>query len=137
MVTRKDGWKTDRKQGKTRRTLLTPDTPYGECSERLTGFGGLLAMVKWLDLIEFEKIFHEHFVRPERPPKLGHDRMILGLLLLLFVGFRNLHPVQGRGALLESSDLPNQRRIHNRAQAQALDRCESIPHDTEVRPKWY
>lgn len=90
MVTRKDGWKTDRKQGKTRRTLLTPDTPYGECSERLTGFGGLLAMVKWLDLIEFEKIFHEHFVRPERLPKLGHDRMILGLLLLLFVGFQRV-----------------------------------------------
>ena len=90
MVTRKNGGKPDRKQGQKRRTVLTPDTPYGECSERLTAFGGLLALVKLADLIGFEKIFQEHFARPERAPKLGHYRMVLGFLLLLFVGFQRL-----------------------------------------------
>ena len=90
MVTRKNGGKPDRKQGQKRRTVLTPDTPYGECSERLTAFGGLLALVKLADLIGFEKIFQEHFARPERAPKLGHYRMVLGFLLLLFVGVQRL-----------------------------------------------
>ena len=60
------------------------DTPYGECSERLTVFGGLLAA----DLIGFSNIFEEHFARPKRALKLGHYRMALGVLLLLFVGFQ-------------------------------------------------
>ena len=65
MVKRKDGGKRRRDQGKnkkqvgceTKQTTITPDTPYGECSERLTAFGGLLALVKFLDLIGFEKAF--------------------------------------------------------------------------------
>jgi hypothetical protein len=36
---------------------VTPDTRYDECSERLTAFGGLLALVKFLDLIGFEALF--------------------------------------------------------------------------------
>ena len=52
-----------------RRTVLTPDTPYGECSEHLTAFGGLLALVKLVDLIGFVQIFEEHFARPERAAK--------------------------------------------------------------------
>ena len=90
MVTCENGGKRAGKQGQKRRTVLTPDTPYGECSERLTAFGGLLALVKLADLIGFEQIFHERFARPERNPKLGHYRMVLGLLLLLFVGFQRL-----------------------------------------------
>ena len=90
MVMCKNVGKRAGKQGQKRRTVLTPDTPYGECSERLTAFGGLLALVKLADLIGFEKIFNEHFAPPERAPKLGHYRMVLGLLLLLFVGFPQL-----------------------------------------------
>ena len=90
MVTCKPGGKRGSKQGQKRGTVLTADTPHGKCSERLTAFGGLLALVKLADLIGFEKIFAEHFVRPERAPKLGHYRMVLGLLLLLFVGFQRL-----------------------------------------------
>jgi len=90
MVTRKNGGKQAGKQGQKRRTVLTADTPYGKCSERLTAFGGLLALVKLADLIGFAKIFEEHFARPKRAPKLGHYRMALGVLLLLFVGFQRL-----------------------------------------------
>jgi len=61
-----------------------------ECSERLTAFGGLLALVKFLDLIGFEQAFAQHYVDPKRAPKLGNYRMVLGLLLLLFIGFQRL-----------------------------------------------
>ena len=90
MVKCKNVGKRGSKQEQKRRTVLTPDTPYGECSERLTAFGGLLALVKLVDLIGCVQIFEEHFARPERAAKLGHYRMVLGLLLLLFVGFQRL-----------------------------------------------
>ena len=90
MVTCKNGGKRRGKQAGKRRTVLTADTPYGACSERLTAFGGLLALVKLADLIQFEKIFSGHFAPPGREPKLGHYRMVLGVLLLLFVGFQRL-----------------------------------------------
>jgi hypothetical protein len=69
---------------------ITAETPYGECSERLTAFGGLLALGKFLDLIEFEEAFAQHYVLPRRGPKLGDYRMVLGILLLLFIGFQRL-----------------------------------------------
>jgi len=69
---------------------ITADTPYGECSERLTAFGGLLALIKFLDLIEFEKTFEATYVHPQREPKLGGYRMVLGMLMLLFIGFQRL-----------------------------------------------
>lgn len=69
---------------------ITAETPYGECSERLTAFGGLLALVKFLDLIGFEQVFAQHYVHPKREPKLGGYRMVLGILMLLFIGFQRL-----------------------------------------------
>ena len=65
MVTNNGGRKAGKEQEKNveserperKETTITPDTPYGECSERLTAFGGLLALVKFLDLIGFEKAF--------------------------------------------------------------------------------
>ena len=73
-----------------RAVRITAETPYGECSERLTAFGGLLALVKFLDLLEFEQAFAAHYVHPQREPKLGGYRMVLGILLLLFIGFQRL-----------------------------------------------
>ena len=69
---------------------ITTETPYGECSERLTAFGALLALVKFLDLLGCERAFAEHYVHPRREPKLGGYRMVLGILLLLFIGFQRL-----------------------------------------------
>lgn len=98
MVTRKPNGKRDRGQGRNgagkgderRQTAITPDTPYGECSERLTAFGGLLALVKFLDLLGFENAFAEHYVHPKRETLLGGYRMVLGMVLLLFIGFQRL-----------------------------------------------
>lgn len=73
-----------------RAVRITADTPYGECSERLTAFGGLLALVKFLDLLGFEAVFARHYVVPQRGPKLGDYRMVLGMLMLLFIGFQRL-----------------------------------------------
>ena len=69
---------------------ITADSPHVQCSERLTAFGGLLALVKFLDLIGFEKLFAEHYLDPRREPKLGSYRMMLGILMLLFIGFQRL-----------------------------------------------
>jgi DDE family transposase len=77
-------------EGAPRPVRITAETPYGECSERLTAFGGLLALVKFLDLIGFEQAFAAHYVHPKRAPRLGGYRMLLGLLLLLFIGFQRL-----------------------------------------------
>lgn len=98
MVMRQRSGKRGRAQGRNgdhqtrqeRRTTITPDTPYGECSERLTAFGGLLALVKFLDLIGFEKAFAAHYVHPQRQAQLGGYRMVLGMLMLLFIGFQRL-----------------------------------------------
>jgi len=79
-----------RKSAGTRPVRITAETPYGECSERLTAFGGLLALVKFLDLIGFEAAFATHYVAPQRTPTLGHYRMVLGGLVLLFIGFQRL-----------------------------------------------
>ena len=93
MVKRQRTAKRLGRQGASRRSAgarpvrITAETPYGECSERLTAFGGLLALVKFLDLLGFEAAFAQHYVAPQRAPKLGHYRMVLGVLLLLFIGF--------------------------------------------------
>jgi len=69
---------------------ITASTPYGVCGERLSPFGGLLALIKFLDLIGFEEIFEEAYRAPKRTPKLGHYRMVIGLIMLLFIGFNRL-----------------------------------------------
>ena len=80
MVKRQSTAKRPGRQGASRKSegarpvRITAETPYGECSERLTAFGGLLALVKFLDLIEFERAFATHYVRPKRAPQLGHYR---------------------------------------------------------------
>ena len=96
MVKRQSKAKRPGRQGASRKSdgarpvRITAETPYGECSERLTAFGGLLALVKFLDLLGFEAAFAQHYVAPQRAPKLGHYRMVLGILLLLFIGFQRL-----------------------------------------------
>jgi len=97
MVTRKRRAKQRGTQGVSadspsvrRPARITAETPYGECSERLTAFGGLLALVKFLDLLGFEQAFAQHYVSPKREPKLGSYRMVLGILMLLFIGFQRL-----------------------------------------------
>ena len=75
---------------KTHAPKIGPNTPYSLCSERLTAFGGLLALVKFLDLIKFKEVFWEFYLSPKRKPKLGCYRMMLGLLMMLFIGCQRI-----------------------------------------------
>ena len=76
------------KQAKPRK--INASTDYDVCSEQLSPFGGLLALIKFLDLIEFKQIFHLRYQAPVRKPKLGHYRMMVGILMLLFIGFNRI-----------------------------------------------
>jgi hypothetical protein len=69
---------------------IEASTTYGTCSEQLSPFGGLLALIKFLDLMDFKEIFEHTYKAPKREPKLGHYRMVVGILMLLFIGFNRL-----------------------------------------------
>lgn len=69
---------------------ITASTDYDTCSEQLSPFGGVLALIKFLDLIQFREIFDSAYRAPSRKPKLGHYKMVIGLLMLLFVGFNRI-----------------------------------------------
>ena len=69
---------------------ITASTPYDTCTERLSPFGGLLGLIKFLDLLRFEEVFNHVYREPGREPKLGHYRMVVGILMLLFIGFNRL-----------------------------------------------
>lgn len=63
-----------RSQGSTRESRVPrigPNTPHGVCSERLSGFGGLLCLVKFLDLVKFKEIFDKLYTKPKRQTELG------------------------------------------------------------------
>jgi hypothetical protein len=47
-------------------------------------------LIKFLDLIDFKQIFNFGYIPPTRKPKLGDYRMVVGLLMLLFIGFNRL-----------------------------------------------
>ena len=66
---------------------IGPSTAYDYCRERLSPFGGLVGLVKFLDLVKFKEIFEGFYKAPERMPDMGHYNMVFGILLLLFIGF--------------------------------------------------
>lgn len=69
---------------------INASTTYDTCSEQLSPFGGLLALIKFMDLIDFRQIFESTYIAPHREPKLGHHSMVTGLLMLLFIGFNRI-----------------------------------------------
>jgi len=77
-------------QGARKPAKIKAETLYELCNSRMTAFGGLLALVKFLDLVNFREIFREHYCSPTRKPDLGCYRMVLGLLMLLFIGFSRI-----------------------------------------------
>ena len=78
------------REGSSEARKIKASTAYGTCSERLSPFGWLLALIKFLDLIKFEEVFNHTYKAPRREPKLGHYRMVVGILMLLFIGFNRL-----------------------------------------------
>jgi len=70
-----------------RPSKIGPDTKFDICQERLSPFGGLLGLIKFLDLFRFEEIFEKLYLPPSRKPKQGHFKMMLAIVMLLFIGF--------------------------------------------------
>jgi hypothetical protein len=69
---------------------INASTAYETCTEQLSPFGGLLAMIKFIDLVGFREIFHSAYRPPPREPKLGHYLMVVGHLMLLIIGFNRI-----------------------------------------------
>lgn len=69
---------------------INASTEFGTCTEQLSPFGGLLAAIKFLDLLKFEENFNSIYQAPSRKPKMGHYLMVVGILMLLFIGFNRI-----------------------------------------------
>jgi hypothetical protein len=80
------GFCNNRSQART----INASTGYESCSEQLSPFGGLLALIKFFDLVKFHQIFNFAYQPTPREPKLGHYSMMVGILMLLFIGFNRV-----------------------------------------------
>ena len=69
---------------------INASTAYETCTAQLSPFGGLLPLIKFIDLVGFREIFHFAYRPPSRDPKLGHYPMMVGILMLLFIGFNRI-----------------------------------------------
>ena len=69
---------------------INASTQFDTCTERLSPFGGLLSLIKFFDLVHFREIFDSSYQAPSREPKLGHYLMMIGILMLLFIGFNRI-----------------------------------------------
>jgi len=78
------------KANRAKARKINASTRYETCSEHLSPFGGLLALIKFLDLVGFREIFNFEYHAPTRKPKLGHYSMMVGILMLLFIGFNRI-----------------------------------------------
>lgn len=76
--------------GPSKASKIGPSTSFELCRERLSPFGGLLGLIKFLDLVKFMEIFDGFYIPPSREPKRGHYFMLLGLIMLLFIGFNRV-----------------------------------------------
>jgi len=78
------------KENRAKARKINASTAFETCTEQLSPFGGLLPLIKFLDLVRFEEIFDSTYLAPRRDPKLGHHLMVVGILMLLFIGFNRL-----------------------------------------------
>jgi len=89
-----DNSKSRENQGKAecpaQASKIGHSTPYSYCSERLSPFGGLLGLVKFMELIQFKEIFAGLYTPPTRTPDMGHYNMVCGFIMLLFIGFNRV-----------------------------------------------
>ena len=69
---------------------INASTQIGTCEESISPFGGLLAVVKFFDLVQFRQVFNSVYTKPSRDPARGHYFMVKGILMLLFIGFNRL-----------------------------------------------
>jgi hypothetical protein len=69
---------------------INASTRIETCDEALSPFGGLLAMVKFFEIVQFREVFNAFYTKPSRDPAQGHYFMVKGILMLLFIGFNRL-----------------------------------------------
>ena len=69
---------------------INATTVFETCTEQISPFGGLLGLIKFLDLIKFEEVFNHLYIAPRRKVRLGNHRMVVGIIMLLFIGFNRL-----------------------------------------------
>ena len=69
---------------------INASTVYDTCTEQLSPFGGVLPLIKFFDLIDFRESFDSAYKAPSRKPRLGHYKMLVGILMLLFIGFNRI-----------------------------------------------
>lgn len=69
---------------------INASTAYETCSEQISPFGGLLGLVKLLDLFDFKKHFKDAYIAPSRETKLGDYAMVMGIIMLMFIGFNRI-----------------------------------------------
>ena len=90
----KDNTKSLENQGKAecpaQASKIWHSTPYSYCSERLSPFGGLLGLVKFMELIRFKEIFEGLYNPPSSTPAMGHHSMVYGFIMVLFIGFNRV-----------------------------------------------
>ncbi|MFC1877009.1 hypothetical protein ACFL2E_07045 [Thermodesulfobacteriota bacterium] len=77
-------------KNQTRTRGINASTPFETCTEQLSPFGGLLTLIKFFDLVNFHKIFDSAYQPTSREPRLGHYSMMVGILMLLFIGFNRI-----------------------------------------------
>ena len=83
---------------------INASTVFETCKEQLSPLGGLLGLIKIFDLIEFEEVFKNQYIEPSRKTKLGNYRMLVGMLMLLFIGFNRLSDSKIQDLLQWESD---------------------------------
>ena len=88
-ITKKTNGKGFEPRGERARKI-NASTIYDTCSEQITPFGGILGLIKFLDLVQFKEIFENIYITPRRKVLLGNYHMVLGVLMLLFIGFNRL-----------------------------------------------
>jgi len=88
--TRKNRIRKGFSKNRAKARKINASTPYETCTEQLSPFGGLLALIKFFDLVNFHKIFNFAYQPTSREPKLGHYSMMVGILMLLFIGFNRI-----------------------------------------------
>jgi len=54
----------------SRARKINASTTYETCTEQLSPFGGLLGLIKFLDLLKFEEIFEHLYIKPTKTGQL-------------------------------------------------------------------
>ena len=57
-------------KNRTKARKINASTPYETCTEQLSPFGGLLALIKFFDSVNFHKIFNFAHQPASREPRL-------------------------------------------------------------------